>query len=74
MALSSRIPTYHSGKPGTTVYHCESLCWDGNNIEDRWYRVGTGGLLQCKTCRELEGQRVAAIARVYRLRRMSQPE
>jgi hypothetical protein len=35
------------------VHHDQSLCTEGNNIEDRYKVQGTGGLPKCSRCREL---------------------
>lgn len=35
------------------VYHDESRCTEGNNIEPQYKRSGTGGKPQCDHCRRL---------------------
>ena len=32
------------------AYHTSLRCTEGNNIETRNWRVGTGGKIQCLTC------------------------
>lgn len=50
-----RVPPFYSDKE-RDVYHFCSNCTEGNNIEDRYRRQGTGGLPACSRCRELERQ------------------
>ena len=38
---------------GSEVYHNNSKCTEGNNIEDRNRKTGDGGKRLCKHCREL---------------------
>lgn len=40
---------YHSRKT-LGVHHTYTDCVDGNNIEKRWRKNGTGGLPKCKRC------------------------
>ena len=52
-----KVAPFHSVKPNDrNVYHDNSRCTEGNNIE--WYnRVpGTGGLRLCTACAELNAQ------------------
>jgi len=35
------------------VYHDNTVCTEGNNIEYRYRASGTGGLPRCARCREL---------------------
>lgn len=35
------------------VYHDNSRCTEGNNIEDRYKVSGTGGLPKCEHCKRL---------------------
>lgn len=36
-------------------YHDDDRCTEGNNIETKNRRSGTGGLKQCLRCKELGG-------------------
>jgi hypothetical protein len=51
-----RVAAFHSKLPGTTVYHDNSRCTEGNNIESYNRRPGTGGHRLCERCRELNAQ------------------
>lgn len=35
------------------VYHNNIECYDGNNIEKKYYKSGTGSKRLCKTCEKL---------------------
>ena len=37
------------------VYHDETKCTEGNNIEPRNRRSGTGGRPKCEHCKEISG-------------------
>jgi hypothetical protein len=43
---------YHSVNPRLTklVYHDNTLCTEGNNIESHYRRLGTAGRPKCKNC------------------------
>ena len=48
----ARVSPFHSSKnPG--VYHVCSKCYDGNNIEKKYKKAGTGGGSMCQTCKRL---------------------
>ena len=49
----AKTTPFHSKLPGTTVYHNNTLCTEGDNIE--WYNKvpGTGGLKLCHHCAKL---------------------
>ena len=49
----SKVPPFHSKKPGTTVHHNNDSCTEGNNIETYNRVPGTGGLPLCSHCRRL---------------------
>ena len=47
---------WHSTRLGTTVYHNNTLCTEGNNIEFYWRTPGVGvGLKLCTHCALLTG-------------------
>jgi len=47
---------WHSVKPNDPlVYHDETRCTEGNNIETQYRREGTGGRRKCKRCTEISG-------------------
>ncbi|HEX7286296.1 MAG TPA: hypothetical protein VF532_08945 [Candidatus Angelobacter sp.] len=46
---------WHSTRPGETVYHNNTDCTEGNNIERRYYALGDGGLKLCHHCATLSG-------------------
>ena len=49
---------YHSVKPEIEVYHNNTECWNGNNIEKEYYRTGKGSKKRlCKTCKDLNRKR-----------------
>ena len=39
------------------VYHNNTKCTEGNNIEPRYRREGTGGRVLCKRCSKLNAER-----------------
>ena len=48
---------WHSVKPNDPqVYHNNTKCTEGNNIEAKNRRSGTGGRRLCKRCAELNEQ------------------
>lgn len=47
---------WHSTEPGRDVYHNNTGCTEGNNIEARYWASGTGGKRLCDHCRRLNGQ------------------
>ncbi|KKN49865.1 hypothetical protein LCGC14_0638670 [marine sediment metagenome] len=49
----SKVTPFHSKKPGTTVYHDNNQCTEGNNIERENKVSGTGGLSKCSRCKTL---------------------
>lgn len=64
----SKVAAWHSVKLGIDVYHDESECYDGNNIEPRYFRFGRGvGRRQCFTCGRLERERAEREAAARRL-------
>jgi len=49
----AKVAPFHSKKPGTKVYHDNSSCTEGNNIEKENKVSGTGGLPKCDHCKRL---------------------
>lgn len=39
------------------VHHDNTSCTEGNNIESRNRREGTGGKPKCDTCKKLDGEK-----------------
>ncbi len=49
----AKVSPFHSGKnPG--VYHVCSKCTEGNNIETKYKKAGTGNGRKCQRCTDLE--------------------
>ncbi len=48
--------SFYSTLPGTDVYHNNSACTEGNNIESYNRVSGTGGHRLCARCKELNSQ------------------
>ncbi|VVT02913.1 hypothetical protein MARINON1_52464 [Marinobacter salarius] len=48
-----KVNPFHSKKPGTTVYHDNNKCTEGNNIEKENKVPGTGGKSRCDHCKRL---------------------
>jgi hypothetical protein len=52
-----RVATFHSVKPNTNnVYHDNSKCTKGNNIEKQYLRSGTANWARCDHCNRLAQQ------------------
>jgi len=50
-----KINPYHSDQPGIEVYHNSNRCTEGNNIEARNRKPGTGGKRRlCERCKQVE--------------------
>jgi len=49
----AKVSPFHSTRPGETVYHDNSSCTEGNNIEARYRAEGTGGKERCQHCARL---------------------
>lgn len=47
---------WHSTRPGETVYHNNTLCTEGNNIETYYLAQGTGGKALCTRCAKLNAE------------------
>ncbi|MCG9678947.1 hypothetical protein [Vibrio sp. Isolate24] len=52
----AKVNLFHSKMPGTAVYHDESTCDVGNNIETRNKQKGTGGKRKCARCKEIQAK------------------
>lgn len=46
---------WHSTRLGETVYHNNTACTEGNNIEQYYYAPSDGGLKLCHHCAMLNG-------------------
>lgn len=52
----SKTTPWHSSRVGEDkVHHDETKCTEGNNIEERYRKSGTGGLPKCKRCKDISG-------------------
>ncbi|HMJ75791.1 MAG TPA: hypothetical protein VK507_07455 [Iamia sp.] len=49
----AKVNPFHSKLPGTTKYHDNNSCTEGNNIETKNRVSGKGGLAQCDHCSRL---------------------
>lgn len=53
----AKVAPFHSIKPNTSnVYHDNSLCTEGNNIEKQYHRSGTANRPRCDHCNRLAQQ------------------
>ncbi len=48
-------PWHSSRVYDRNVYHDETLCTEGNNIEPKYRVSGTGGRPKCEHCRRISG-------------------
>lgn len=48
--MSGKISPFYSSRPGTSVYHNNKKCTEGNNIEKKYKKSGTGGHRLCSHC------------------------
>ena len=48
-----QVSPFHSKRKGIMVYHNNNRCTEGNNIESRNYKRGTGGKRLCERCKKL---------------------
>jgi hypothetical protein len=44
----AKVAAFHS--VNSSVYHDNSKCMEGNNIEKKYLRTGTGGKRKCAHC------------------------
>ncbi len=47
-----RTAPYYSTRTPKTVYHKFLDCYEGNNIEDKYFRTGRGRRRLCKSCQQ----------------------
>jgi hypothetical protein len=53
----SQVNPWHSVKQYTrNVYHDNTECTEGNNIEKEYWRAGTGGRPKCEHCAALDAK------------------
>jgi hypothetical protein len=53
----AKVPAFHSVKLyARNVYHDNSECTEGNNIESQYKRAGTAGRPRCEHCDRLASQ------------------
>ena len=48
-----RISPFHSIRKDINVYHNNDKCTEGNNIERKNFKHGTGGKRLCERCKKL---------------------
>jgi hypothetical protein len=52
----AKTTPWHSTRPDDKkVHHDETRCTEGNNIEARYKKSGTGGYPKCNRCKEISG-------------------
>jgi len=52
----AKTTPWHSTRPDDNkVHHDETRCTEGNNIEARYRKSGTGGFPKCARCRQISG-------------------
>lgn len=51
--IMPQVAPFHSKLAGTRVYHDNSSCTEGNNIETYNRAPGTGGHAKCEHCKRL---------------------
>jgi hypothetical protein len=51
-----RTIAWHSTREGETVYHDNTSCTEGNNIEKYYFAYGTGNKTMCTHCARLDAQ------------------
>lgn len=50
----AKVSPFHSVKPNSSnVYHDNSACTEGNNIEAKYKKAGTDGRPKCAHCSRL---------------------
>jgi hypothetical protein len=52
----SKVPAFHSTRPGEKVYHNNNKCMTGNNIEKKYLTSGDGGKVLCAECKKLNDE------------------
>lgn len=53
--MSKKSPWHSKANSDRNVYHDETKCTEGNNIELKNVVSGTGGLPKCDHCRRISG-------------------
>jgi len=51
-----RVAPFYSILPGIRVHHNNNQCTEGNGIEARNRRLGTGGYPLCEHCKRLNAE------------------
>jgi hypothetical protein len=52
-----KVAPWHSTRPGERVYHDNTACTEGNNIERHYLARGTGlGRTPCHHCKRLDDE------------------
>jgi phenylacetate-coenzyme A ligase PaaK-like adenylate-forming protein len=49
-----KVSPWHSSAAGIDVYHDNTACTEGNNIEKKHWTSGTGGKRKCSKCEEYD--------------------
>lgn len=49
----AKTAAFHSTHPSATVYHDNTRCTEGNNIEAKYKKAGTAGRSKCDHCKRL---------------------
>lgn len=49
----AKVTPFHSTEPNAKVYHDNSSCTEGNNIEKKYWKSGTDNRPKCQHCKEL---------------------
>ena len=50
----AKVAPFHSDNPSADVYHDNSKCTEGNNVERKNKKSGTGGKRKCAHCARLK--------------------
>ena len=53
--MAKTNPWHSTRETDRKVYHDETKCTEGNNIEERYRKSGTDGRPKCKNCRDISG-------------------
>lgn len=51
-----KVAPFHSTRPGEDRYHDNSACTEGNNIEQHYWKSGTGNRPLCAHCSRLDSE------------------
>ncbi len=52
----TKVAAFHSTRVGEKVHHNNNKCTEGNNIEKKYWKEGTGGLPLCSHCSKLNSE------------------